>query len=210
MTDMVLIGAGGHALVVLDAARAGKMDIGGLLDAGKPTGSEFAGVLLLGDDSLLDDAAFVAAHRFHISVCDPSIKARIIPLLMTRNIVAMNVTHPGSVVSGQANLAEGVFVNAGAVVNAAAEIGAHTVINTRASVDHGSRIGAAVHISPGATVCGDVMVGDGVVIGPGAIVGRGVQIGSKAIIGAGAVVLEDIDAQARVAGSPARPILKRD
>lgn len=208
--DLVLVGAGGHALVVLDAARVAGLALGGLLDAGKPAGSEFAGAQVLGDDTLLDDPSFATAHNFHISVCDPSIKTRIVPMLVDRNIVAMTVTHPGSVVSTQARLSDGVFVNAGAVVNAGAEIGAHTVINTRASVDHGSRIGAAVHISPGATVCGDVVIGDRVVIGPGAVVGRGVQIGPGAVVGAGAVVLDDIDAQARVAGSPARPILKRD
>jgi sugar O-acyltransferase (sialic acid O-acetyltransferase NeuD family) len=208
--NLVLIGAGGHALVVLDAAQAGKVEIAGLLDAGKPAGSQFAGARVLGDDALLDDPSFVAAHGFHISVCDPSIKNRIVPMLTQRHIVATAVTHPGAVVSREAHLAAGVFVNAGAVVNAGAEIGAHTVINTRASVDHGSRVGAVVHVSPGVTVCGDVVIGDGAVIGPGAVVGRGVHIGAEAVVGAGAVVLDDIDAQARVAGSPARPILKRD
>lgn len=208
--DLVLIGAGGHALVVLDAARAGKVEIAGLLDAGKPAGLEFAGARVLGDDALLDDPSFVAAHGFHISVCDPSIKKRIVPMLTERHIVAAVVTHPGAVVSPKAHLAAGVFVNAGAVINAEAEIGAHTVINTCASVDHGSQVGAAVHVSPGATVCGDVAIGDGALIGPGAVVGRGVRIGAEAIVGAGAVVLDDIDAQARVAGAPARPILKRD
>lgn len=208
--NLVLIGAGGHALVVLDAARAAGLVISGMLDSDRSSGSEFSGASVLGDDNLLDDPAFVAGHDFHISVCDPSIKTRIVPLLIDKNIAAVAVAHPAATVSVQAELGGGAFVNAGAVINAGAQIGAHTVINTRASVDHGTRVGGAVHVSPGATVCGDVVIEDGVVIGPGAVIGRGVRIGTCAVVGAGAVVLSDIDANARVAGSPAAPILKRE
>jgi acetyltransferase-like isoleucine patch superfamily enzyme len=56
----------------------------------------------------------------------------------------------------------------------------------------------------------DVRVGNNVWIGYGAQILRGVRVGDNAIIGASAVVTKDVQANAVVAGAPARVIRMRD
>jgi maltose O-acetyltransferase len=53
-----------------------------------------------------------------------------------------------------------------------------------------------------------VRIGANVWIGAGAIILKGVTIGSGAVIGAGAVVTRDVRSNEKVAGVPARPLLK--
>jgi len=181
------------------------MSVEGLLDAAQPVGALVGGVPVLGVDGLLDDAAFIAAHDFHLSISDPDGKIRLADGLAEKPAGIISIVHPEAIVSSSAEITPGAFINAGAVVNAQAHIGAHAIVNTRASVDHGCRIGAAAHVAPGVTICGDVIVEDGAQIGPGAVIGSGVSIGAKAIIGAGAVVLSDVAPGSRVWGVPARP-----
>jgi len=202
---LVLIGAGGHARVVLDAAQASGLSVDGLLDGAREAGEIHAGAPILGDDQCLDDPDFVRAHGFHVSISDPAVKLPLVDRLDAVSAGFETVCHPGAIISSAAVLAGGVFVNAGAVINAGAQIGAHAIINTRASVDHDSEIGPGAHIAPGVTVCGDVVVGAGARIGPGAVLGRGARVGAGAVIGAGAVVISDVPDGARVWGVPARP-----
>ena len=203
--SLVLIGAGGHALVVLDAALAGSNPVTGLVDQALPVGQKIDGVPGLGNDELLNDASFVQAHDFHLSMSGPAAKLRLAGLLEAKAASIASVVHPAATVSSSARIEPGAFINAGAVVNAQTLIGPHVIVNTRASIDHGCRIGAAVHVAPGVTMCGDVVVGEAAEIGPGAVVSRGVRIGAEAVIGAGAVVLSDVSAGNRVWGVPARP-----
>lgn len=203
---LVLIGAGGHARVVLDAAKASDLTVDGLLDGARETGDIHVGVPVLGDDELLEDPGFVARHGFHIAISDPTIEMPLADHLGALAARVETVCHPGAIISPSATLAAGGFVNAGAVINAGARIGAHAIINTRASVDHDSEIGDGTHVGPGVIICGDVVVGGGARIGPGAVLGGGVRVGARAIIGAGAVVLSDAPDGARVWGVPARPV----
>jgi acetyltransferase-like isoleucine patch superfamily enzyme len=53
-----------------------------------------------------------------------------------------------------------------------------------------------------------VTVGEGSHVGIGAIVLQGVRIGANAVVGAGTVVLHDVPDGDRVAGVPARSILR--
>ena len=74
------------------------------------------------------------------------------------------------------------------------------------------------HIGAGAVLAGvvepasatPVIVEDGVLIGANAVVIEGVHIGENAVVAAGAVVIEDVPANAVVAGSPARIIKMKD
>jgi UDP-perosamine 4-acetyltransferase len=203
--SLVVIGAGGHALVVLDAALSGSLPVAGLVDQVVPAGQMIGAVQVLGDDTLFQDPSFVQAHPFHLSMSNPAVKQRLAESLQAHSTTIVSIIHPTAIVSLSAGIEAGVFINAGADVNAGAQIGSHAIVNTRASIDHGCRIGAAVHVAPGVTICGDVVVGEAAEIGPSALIGRGMQIGAGAVIGAGGVVLSDVAATSRVLGVPARP-----
>lgn len=99
---------------------------------------------------------------------------------------------------------EGSQIMARAVVQVGTVIGENVVINTGAIIDHDCQIRHHAFIGPGAVLCGGVDVGVAAFIGAGATVLPGVKIGALATVGAGAVVTKDVEANARVAGVPAR------
>jgi UDP-perosamine 4-acetyltransferase len=99
---------------------------------------------------------------------------------------------------------------AGAVVNAGVVLGENVLINSGAIVEHGCRIGSHSHVASGATVCGDCRIGDAVHIGAGAVVIQGIEIGYGAVIAAGAVVTRNVEPLTLVAGMPARRLRRID
>lgn len=121
----------------------------------------------------------------------------------------LGVRHPSALVEGNTDIATDAQLLLGATVAVGATIGRSCVLNTRAMVDHHSRIGDHSHVAPGALVCGGVSVGQRVFIGAGAVVLPGRSVGDGAVIGAGAVVVDDVMANATVAGIPARKLDSR-
>ena len=67
-------------------------------------------------------------------------------------------------------------------------------------------IEAHAHVAPGAVLSGGVHVGVRAHVGAGATVIQGVHIGYDSVVGAGAVVLSDVPESCTVVGVPARPI----
>jgi UDP-perosamine 4-acetyltransferase len=198
---MIILGAGGHAKVLMDAL--GKADIAGLADMDTTRwGKQLLGCTIHGgDDWVLQQlAASVLLVNAIGSVDRESLGRRraIFEKFHARAYRFAQVIHPAAIISARAVFGEGAQVMAGAVIQADARIGANTLVNTRASVDHDCSIGAHVHIAPGAVLSGAVTVGDGVHIGAGAVVKQSVKIGEGALIGAGAIVLRDVPARVTI------------
>ncbi len=203
---VIVLGAGGHAKVLIEALEKCGVEIFGLADVDSSCwGKELLGRSIAGgDDWVLEQP--VAANRLVNavgSVDRASLERRraIFERFHARGYRFAQVVHPSAVLSPRALRGEGAQVMAGAVVQADARIGANTIVNTRASVDHDCDIGSHVHIAPGAVLCGGVAVGDGVHIGAGAIVRQGIRIGTGALVGAGAVILRDVPAGATAAAA---------
>jgi len=203
--SVLLIGAGGHAKVVLDATLAtGRVEVLGLLDSDPSrTGSHVLGVPVLGDETLLQQEAHECSA---LLLCIGDNEQR---LVLAARYEAMSkrflsVCHPTVSLGREVEIGEGTVVLAGAVVNPGTTIGAHCIVNTCASIDHDCRLADGVHVSPGARLAGGVCVGRGAHIGIGASVLPGVSIGAFATVGAGAVVLSDVPEGVTVVGVPAK------
>jgi len=204
---LILIGAGGHARVLLDALELAGAKILGLLDADASRAErELMGYRVLGDDAVLRQHApgSVALVNAIGSIDSMQARKQVYEKLRRAGHVFESVIHPRATVSRHALAAAGVQVMAGAVVQAGAHVGEDTIINTGASVDHDCIVGAHVHIAPGVTLSGNVRVGDETHVGTGAIVMQGVRIGARCTVGAGAVVLKEVRDGTRVKGLPAR------
>lgn len=120
----------------------------------------------------------------------------------------VNLIHPSAIISKSTCLGYGNVLMAGVIINSSTIIGNHCIINTKASIDHDCSIDDYAHISPGATLAGNVIVGEGAQIGIGACVKQNVKIGKWSIVGAGAVVIHDVPDYTVVVGNPAR-VIKR-
>lgn len=205
---VIVIGAGGHAAVVLDVLRAVGANMIGFTDRDAALhGTKVRGMPVIGGDDALFER--YAPDRVLLAngvggASSTGQRQSVYELFAGRGYRFMTLAHPSAVVSPSAVVGSGAQVMAGAVLQPSAVIGANTIVNTHASIDHDCSIGAHVHVAPSATLSGGVSVGDGAHLGAGCVVIQGIRIGERALVAAGAIVLHDVPALGRVAGNPAR------
>jgi len=197
---LVIVGAGGHAKVVLSTARAaGYTDIRLVDDDRALHGSRVLGLPVEGGvaDTLSDQTASVVL----------AIGRNATRLERARGAACrfVSLVHPFTFIDSTVRVGPGTVVFAGAVVQPDTELGAHVIINTGASVDHDCRVGNGSHIAPGSRLAGTVVLEEGVFVGAGAALIPSIRVGAYATIGAGACVVHDVAARATVVGVPARP-----
>ncbi|OAN55001.1 acetyltransferase [Magnetospirillum moscoviense] len=211
--QVFVIGAGGHAKVVIDALRRAGTTVDGLVDADPGrVGSTVLGVPVLGGDEALErcDRQRTRVVNGIGAVGPADLRAKVFAAYRARGFVFATLVDPSAVVGGGVVLDEGAQILAGAVVQTGCRVGCDAIVNTRAAIDHDCHVGAHAHIAPGAVLSGDVRIGERTLVGTGATVIQGIRIGSGALVAAGAVVICDVADGARVAGNPARPIGDED
>ena len=193
---IVVVGGGGHAKVVIDAAKkARKIPICGIVDGKLRKGISVMGVRVLGDDAALRDLFENGVRKAFIgvgSVGNSDVRKNIYRNLKKIGFILPVIKHPSAVVAASVKVGEGAFIAAGTVINPCVKIGKNAIINTRASIDHDCRLGDFVHVAPGVTISGAVSVGEETHIGTGANIINNVKIGKKCIIAAGETVRLDI------------------
>lgn len=198
LPGLVLIGAGGHALVVAEAAEMAGFHVLGAYDDAQ-TASAFR-VLRLKSLGPLRSAPG-KGRPFILALGDLKLRRRILDRALPD--AAARILHPKSVVHTSARVGPGVYIGPAAVVHTFAQIGPHAIINSGAIVEHECEVGENTHIAPGAILGGRVRVGPDTLIGMGARVLPGLKIGRGCTIGAGAVVIRDVPDRATFAGVPA-------
>ena len=204
---IIILGAGGHAKVLIEALLASSAVIKGIVDS-NPTlaGSRILGVPVLGGDDVVDE--FTPSQIRLVngvgSIGLPILRQRLYERFKVSGYDFATVIHPSAVVASDVILGEGAQIMAGAVIQPGCHIGINSIINTRASVDHDSIVGEHVHVAPGVTMSGCVKIGMGSHIGTGATLIQGKSIGRGCLVAAGAVVTKDIADGAMVRGVPAR------
>lgn len=204
---LIVVGAGGHAKVLIDAlSRMGREVIGATDARSDLWGTTVLHVPVLGGDEAMGGYSPASCQMVNGigSVRSTAVRRDVFMRLKAMGFSFASVLHPAAVVSAHARLAEGVQVMAGAVLQVDCQVAANTLINTHASIDHDCRIGAHVHIAPGATLSGGVTIGDGTHVGTGATIVQGVNVGANCLIAAGAVVVRDVPTGSTVRGVPAR------
>jgi UDP-perosamine 4-acetyltransferase len=204
---LIVIGAGGHARVLLSA----------LLDLGRhvvgfaerePSEKTLLGVPCIGNDDavLAYDPQQVLLVNGIGSVGSVANRLRVFDYFVARNYRFASVIHSSALIASDARVDEGVQIMAGAIIQTGCVAHENSIINTGAQLDHDCIMDAHAHVAPGAVLSGSVHVGARAHVGAGATVIQGVHIGPDAIVGAGAVVLTDVPASCTVVGVPARPI----
>lgn len=204
---VIILGAGGHAKVLIDSLLAGAAIIAGIVDPDPAlVGAKILGIPVLGGDGVVNEfpPSEIQLVNGLGSVGLPAKRQRLFEEFKIMGYTFATVVHPSTVVASDVELGEGAQVMAGAVIQPGSRIGCNVIVNTRASVDHDCIIGDHVHIAPGVTISGGVSVGACSHIGTGATLIQGISIGSGCLIAAGAVVINNIDDGARVRGVPAR------
>ena len=194
---LILLGAGGHARVLVALASAAGYSILGVCDPALAAKDviRWEGLDVLGDDHAVTQ---LAPDRVELILgigklpTGKDLREQLYASWRERGYTFPALVHPTAWVAPGVVLRDCVQVMAGAVIQPGCEIFERSIVNTRASVDHDCRIGRDVHVAPGATLCGSVTVEDGVFIGAGATVIQGLNIGARAVVGAGVTLLRDL------------------
>lgn len=206
-THVLILGAGGHALVVADILlrmqEAGHPvnPIGYLDDNPQLVGQHLLGLPVLG---LLSSLPTFPHDAVVVALGDNQTRQRIFTALQAQDERFVVACHPRSVVAPDVRIGPGTMICAGAVVNPGSVIGANVILNTGCSVDHHNIIADHSHIAPGVHLGGNVRIGAGSLVGIGATVVPQRSIGDGCLIAAGSVVTKNIPDHALAAGVPAR------
>lgn len=194
-----LIGAGGHAMVIIDSIQSNGGKVLGLFDKDISKGYLLNIPIYYWENRKLNNDDCIV-----ISIGNNTIRKRVALDCQPQNFG--RAIHPSANISEYAEINTGTVVMSGVSINAGASVGKHVIINTNSSIDHECIIEDYVHVSPNATLCGNVKVGEGAHIGAGATIIPGVQIGKWATIGAGAVIINNVPDFATVVGNPGKII----
>ena len=192
---VILLGAGGHAKVLLEALQLEGRNVLGLLTPDLEKGSKHLGLAVLGDDDLL--------QQFKPSEIDivngigslpfEQIRWKVSNKVRSWGFRLSTVIHPSAVVSKGATVEEGVQIMAGCVIQLGCTIGKDTIINTGSTIDHDCVIGKKTHIAPGSTLSGGVRVGELVHIGTGSSIIQNVEVGEGVVVAAGTVLYQNVE-----------------
>lgn len=203
---IIILGAGGHALSVADAAVSSGWAVEGFysLDGSGPATSvgpvfsslesldleDIALVPGIGSNHMRDDALEDVVSLFPTVTVTSVIHA-------TAWVSPSATVHPGSVILAQASVGPGSVLGRGALVN------------TGASVDHESSLGDFASLGPGARTGGNVEIGPRTMVGMQAGILHGVTVGADTVIGAQSLVTSDIDSHVVAWGTPAKVVRNR-
>lgn len=193
--DLIMLGAGGHAKVLLALAQVAGYRVVGVCDPQLTRAQQevWRGISVLGDDDALTDFPEpVGLINGFGQVVGSEARAALYGRMVHVGFHFPPLIHPTAWLAPTVQIADGVQVMASAVVQPDSCVGENTIINTGAQVDHDCQIGAHVHIAPGAILCGGVWLGRGVFIGAGATILPGVRVEKDAVVGAGLTLRHDL------------------
>jgi sugar O-acyltransferase (sialic acid O-acetyltransferase NeuD family) len=209
---IVILGAGGDALVVAEAIRqaaeAGQsLKLTGFLDDNLvgQTVDELPVMGRLDEWSELSaDVCFVLAlHK----VRQMHKRAALVAALNIPEARWARIIHPSAVVARSARIASGAFLAANVVVQPNACIGHNVSIRAGASIGHDAICGDYAYVGPNATLCGKARLGEGAHLGPNSVIVDGVTVEPYAVVGAGTVATKRVPSFEVHFGVPARKVL---
>jgi UDP-perosamine 4-acetyltransferase len=204
--DVYVIGAGGHAKVVIATLHERGYTVKAALDDDpQKWGKNLLGVQVVGPP---DELGNLPGSQAVVAIGVNSRRRAVADRFP--HVDWLTVVHPTACVHPSVHLCPGTVVFAGAVIQPDTRIGAHCIINTSVSIDHDCQLEDYVHIAPGANLAGGVRLEQGVFVGIGSAIIPNVSVGSWTVIGAGGVVVRDLAGQSVAIGVPARPIRKSE
>lgn len=202
MTNVALIGAGGHSKVVQDIVRVNDdLTLYAVLDQNIKKKKVVDGVIHAHTDMIGD---LVSNCKFCIAIGNNQVRQKLIEEFTFSSEKYVTLIHPTAVISPSATIGRGTVIMPNAVINANSVVGNHCIVNSGAVIEHDNRIRDYVHVSPNATLAGTVTISKGTHVGSGATVIPGRKIGIWSVVGAGAVVTSDVSDEVTVVGVPAR------
>jgi sugar O-acyltransferase (sialic acid O-acetyltransferase NeuD family) len=203
--DLVIIGAGGHASAVWDAASSAGFTTLAFVDPGRT--ETLCGVAVVQSLDTLEGNELNIVLGMGTNFSRESEYQRIKQAYPAARFPS--IVHAAAWVSPMATVSDGTVVMSLASVGPGCALGVGAVVNTGSSLDHDSALGAFASLGPGAHTGGNVRVGERSVVGLNSGILQGRTIGSDSVIGAQSLVNKDLPNNVLAYGAPAVIVRER-
>lgn len=203
--SLVVIGSGGHAHVVSEAATACGFSVVELVDVSGPEGG-FTSLLASLEQIDLSAAGLALGIGVNLS------RQRAFETVRSNfpKSYFPPIIHSAAWVSPSATLAPGSVMLAHSSIGARSRLGAGGILNTGASLDHDTSMDEFGSLGPGARTGGNVTIGARTMIGLQAGILQGRNVGEDTVIGAQSLVIEDVPPLSVALGSPCEVVRMRE
>lgn len=207
---LVMLGAGGHAKVLLSLLQQQGIAVAAVCAPQRPASARFNAIpYLASDDDVLrfkpQDVMLVNGIG---ALPGQSLRRTVFERFSALGYQFFSVIASSAIVDSGAQLAQGVQVLPGAIINTDAILHANVLINSGAIIEHDCELYAHTVVSPGAILCGGVKCGENSYIGAGATVIQSQIIGENALVGAGSTVVCNLLDNQKIYS--ARPFIKAE
>ena len=195
MKEIILIGAGGHAISCIDVIEESKkFKISGIVDNDKSI-LDCLGYPGIGRDKDLKtlrekyEFAFIAIGQ----IKSPRLRINLFNRLKKLKYKLPTIISPKAHISKHCKIGEGSIIMHDAVVNANASVGFNCIINNKALIEHDAKIANNCHISTGAIINGGVKINEGTFVGSGVVTKQEISVDKNCVIGAGIILKKSIE-----------------
>jgi len=190
MKDIIIIGGGGHAKVVISIINKLKtyniIGYTDILNNGKILSVNYLGT----DNEVLNYSKQTLLALGIGQINNQDFRRKIVNYFIDEGYHFATLVSPDSILNEDVNIGIGTVIMDGVIINCCTAISDYSIINTKVSVDHDCLIGEFVHIAPGTTVCGNVIINDGTFVGAGTTIINNIELECNSFIKAGKLVKE--------------------
>ncbi len=190
---VIVLGAGGHAKVIIDILSQRKIKILGVatLNNSKIENHEFKNFT---DEEVIAnfDSEEINLVNGLGSLPNDNKRYELSKKYLDSGFKFISITHTSSIISKNTKILDGAQIMAGAIIGPGTNIGEGTIVNSQSSIDHDCEIKNYSHICPGVVCSGNVRVGSFVHISTGVSIINNINIGDNSIIYPGVTLVKDV------------------
>jgi sugar O-acyltransferase (sialic acid O-acetyltransferase NeuD family) len=190
---VIVLGAGGHAKVIIDILSQRKIKILGVatLNNSKVENYKFKNFT---DEEVIAnfDSEEINLVNGLGSLPNDNKRYELSKKYLDSGYKFISIIHTSSIISKNTKILDGAQIMAGAIIGPGTNIGEGTIVNTQSSIDHDCEIKNYSHICPGVVCSGNVRVGSFVHISTGVSIINNINIGDNSIIYPGVTLAKDV------------------
>jgi len=193
MTDVIIIGAGGHAAEIDEyitynqkVSGIKELNIVGFLDDNPASYARYKfSAPLIGGAS---DHKVIRGHGYIIAIAGLKYRRSFVDRYKAECARFVSVIHRSAYVSDSSVIGEGSIIGPNASIGPNVQVGKYTLINARCSIGHDTRVGDYNFISPNVCFSGFTEIGDENLFGINSATIPGIKAGNRNRIAAGMIL----------------------